>query len=165
MERDLRRLKVDDLSPRPIHYRLEARVQPRVHLHAGGLSGVALREALVRLIVTDESSPARENSVALAVRSAPAYTAATKRNEANDGVRGFRELLDYIGALTRNTVRVATDQTSSFELLSTPTPTQPRVFEPLGTTVPRRSKALCVERVTRFLPRADLCAKGRAASV
>jgi hypothetical protein len=33
---------------------------------------------------------------------------------------------------------VTSDQTRSFELLATPTPTQRRVFELLGAAVPRR---------------------------
>ena len=82
-----------------------------------------------------------ENPVTPAVRSASASTkAATKRNETDEEVRGFRELLVHLGTLTRNTVRVATDTTNSFELLSTLTPTQRRVFELLGAPVPRRLK-------------------------
>jgi len=51
-------------------------------------------------------------------------------------VRGFRELLEHLGTLTRNTMRVVgTDAT--FDLLATPTPTQRRVFELLGAPVPK----------------------------
>ncbi|NNN08593.1 MAG: hypothetical protein HKL85_05295, partial [Acidimicrobiaceae bacterium] len=50
----------------------------------------------------------------------------------------FRELLDHLATLTRNTMAVTTETRSSFELLSTPTPTQRRVFELLGAAVPRR---------------------------
>jgi hypothetical protein len=51
-------------------------------------------------------------------------------------VRGFRELIEHLGTLTRNTMRTTTETTSEFELLATPTPTQRRVFELLGAPVP-----------------------------
>ena len=140
VERDFRHIKVDDLSLRPIHHRLEARV--RSHVFICMLSAYLvwhLREALAPLTFTDESPPTRDNPVAPAVRSASASTkAAAKRNGVDEEVRGFRELLDHLGTLTRNTMTVTTDQASSFELLSTPTPTQRRVFELLGAAVPRR---------------------------
>ena len=67
--------------------------------------------------------------MAPAVRSTSASKkAAAKRNDVDEEVRGFRELLDHLATLTRNTMTVTTDQASSFELLSTPTPTQRRVF-------------------------------------
>ncbi len=140
VERDFRHIKVDDLSLRPIHHRLEARV--RSHVFICMLSAYLvwhLRETLAPLTFTDEHPPTRDNPVAPAVRSTSASKkAAAKRNNANDEVRGFRELLDHLATLTRNTMAVTTDQAGSFELLSTPTPTQRRVFELLGAAVPRR---------------------------
>ncbi len=140
VERDFRHIKVDDLSLRPIHHRLEARV--RSHVFICMLSAYLvwhLRETLAPLTFTDESPPTRDNPVAPAVRSTSASKkAAAKRNDADEEVRGFRELLDHLATLTRNTMRVATETGDSFELLSTPTPTQRRVFELLGAAVPRR---------------------------
>jgi Transposase DDE domain len=140
VERDFRHLKVDDLSLRPIHHRLEARV--RSHVFVCMLAAYLvwhLREALAPLTFTDEHPVTRDNPVAPAQRSVSASKKiAAKRNEFNEEVRGFRELLDHLGTLTRNTMVVTTDQASSFELLSTPTPTQRRVFELLGAAVPRR---------------------------
>ena len=140
VERDFRHIKVDDLSLRPIHHRLEARV--RSHVFICMLAAYLvwhLRETLAPLTFTDESPPTRENPVAPAVRSRSASRkAADKRNNANEEVRGFRELLDHLATLTRNTMAVTTETRSSFELLSTPTPTQRRVFELLGAAVPRR---------------------------
>ena len=142
VERDFHHIKVDDISLRPIHHRLEARVRANVFICMMAAYLVwHLREALAPLTFTDEHPPTRENPVTPAVRSASASTkAATKRNETDEEVRGFRELLVHLGTLTRNTVRVATDTTNSFELLSTLTPTQRRVFELLGAPVPRRLK-------------------------
>ncbi|MBW4079757.1 MAG: transposase [Acidobacteria bacterium] len=140
VERDFRHIKVDDLSLRPIHHRLEARV--RAHVFICMLSAYLvwhLREALAPLTFTDESPPTRENPVAPAVRSASASKkAAAKRNNVDEEVRAFRELLDHLATLTRNTMAVTTETGSSFELLSTATPTQRRVFELLGAAVPRR---------------------------
>lgn len=142
VERDFRHIKVDDLSLRPIHHRLEARV--RSHVFICMLAAYLvwhLRETLAPLTFTDESPPTRDNPVAPAVRSTSASKkAAAKRNDVNEEVRGFRELLDHLATLTRNTMTVTTDQASSFELLSTPTPTQRRVFELLGAAAPRHLK-------------------------
>ncbi len=140
VERDFRHLKVDDVSLRPIHHRLEQRVRAHVFICMMAAYLVwHLRDALAPLTFTDESPPTRENPVAPALRSASASVkAATKHNDVNDEVRGFRELLDHLGTLTRNTMAVTTETASSFELLATPTPIQRRVFELLGTPVPRR---------------------------
>jgi hypothetical protein len=138
VERDFRHLQVVDIDLRPIHHRLEARV--RSHVFICMLASYLvwhLREALAPLTFTDEAPPVRANPVAPAVRSAGARAkAAAKENEHGQEVRGFRELLEHLGTLTRNTMRTTTETTSEFELLATPTPTQRRVFELLGAPVP-----------------------------
>ena len=138
VERDFRHLKIDDIDLRPIHHRLEARV--RSHVFICMLASYLvwhLREALAPLTFTDEAPPLRTNPVAPAVRSAGARAkAAAKENEDGQEVRGFRELLEHLGTLTRNTMRTTTETTSEFELLATPTPTQRRAFELLGAPVP-----------------------------
>jgi hypothetical protein len=138
VERDFRHLKIDDIDLRPIHHRLEQRV--RSHVFICMLASYLvwhLRQALAPLTFTDEAPPVRANPVAPAVRSAgAARKAATKVNADNEQVRGFRELLDHLGTLTRNTMVTVTETTSTFELLATPTPTQRRAFELLGEPVP-----------------------------
>ena len=138
VERDFRRLKIDDIDLRPIHHRLEARV--RSHVFICMLASYLvwhLRETLAPLTFTDEAPPLRVNPVAPAVRSAGARAkAAAKVNTDGEEVRGFRELLEHLGTLTRNTMRTTTETTSTFELLATPTPTQRRAFELLGEPVP-----------------------------
>ena len=52
-------------------------------------------------------------------------------------VRGFRELLEHLGTLTRNTMRVVAGNGVTFELLAMPTPTQRYAFELLGVPIPR----------------------------
>jgi len=140
VERDFRHIKIDDIDLRPIHHRLEARV--RSHVFICMLAAYLvwhLREALAPLTFTDEAPPVRDNPVAPATRSKTAANkAARKRNAAGDQVRGFRELLDHLGTLTRNTMKMTTGTTSEFEMLSTPTSIQRQVFELLGAPVPLR---------------------------
>ena len=98
-----------------------------------------LRQALAPLTFTDQAPSERDNPVAPAIRSKGAATkAARKYNAGGEEVRGFRELLEHLGTLTRNAVQVTTGTTEEFEMLSTPTPTQRRVFELLGAPVPLR---------------------------
>ncbi len=140
VERDFRHIKVDDIDLRPIHHRFEAPV--RAHVFICMLAAYLvwhLREALAPLTFADETPPGRDNPVAPAVVSPGARTkAARKRNTNGDQVRGFRELLDHLGTLTRNTMKVTTGTTSEFEMLATPTPIQRQVFELLGAQVPLR---------------------------
>jgi hypothetical protein len=140
VERDFRHLKVDDIDLRPIHHRLEARV--RSHVFICFLAAYLvwhLREALAPLTFTDEAPPARNNPVAPAVCS-PGALAKAARKQQPDGqeVRSFQGLLDHLGTLTRNTMRVTTGQAHEFELVATPTPTQRRAFELLGAAIPLR---------------------------
>jgi hypothetical protein len=138
VERDFRHLKIDDIDLRPIHHRLAPRV--RSHVFICMLASYLvwhLRQTLAPLTFTDEAPPARASPVAPAERSAGAAAkAAAKENSDGEEVRGFRELLEHLGTLTRNTMRTTTEKTSEFELLATPTPTQRRVFELLGAPVP-----------------------------
>lgn len=140
VERDFRHIKIDDIDLRPIHHRLEARV--RSHVFICMLAAYLvwhLREALAPLTFTDETPPVRDNPVAPAKRSKTAATkAARKRNAAGDQVRGFRELLDHLSTLTRNTMKVTTTTASELEMLATPTSIQRQVFELLGAQVPLR---------------------------
>ena len=82
-----------------------------------------------------ETSLARRHLAKIVSREA-LTKAARKRNANGDQVCGFRELLDHLGTLTRNTVKVTTGATNNFDMLTTPTPLQRRVFELLGTQVP-----------------------------
>jgi hypothetical protein len=137
LERDFRHLKIDDIDLLPIHHRLEARVRSHVFICMLASYFVwHLRQALAPLTLTDEAPPVRSHPVALAERSAAARTkAAAKENRDGEEIRGFRELLEHLGTLTRNTMRTTTETTNEFELLA-PTPTQHRVFELLGAPVP-----------------------------
>ncbi len=138
VERDFRSMKAIDVDIRPVHHYLEDRV--RAHALLCFLSTYVtfhLRDALAPLTFTDTEHEERTDPVAPAARSAVARAKdATKLNEENGEVRGFRELLEHLGTLTRNTMRVV-GTGMTFDLLATPTPTQRRVFELLGTPVPK----------------------------
>lgn len=142
VERDFRHIKVDDIDLRPIHHYLEGRV--RSHVFICMLAAYLvwhLREVLAPLTFTDElRTTTRENPVAPATPSRGAKKkAAHKENQDGEPVRGFRELIEHLGTLTRNTMRTVTDTNSTtFDLLARPTPTQKRVFELIGTAVPLR---------------------------
>ena len=139
VERDFRHIKVDDINLRPIHHYLENRVRSHVFIcMLAGYLVFHLREILSPLTFTDENKPDPTNPVAPAQRSAGAKRkAGSKKNSEGYEVRGFRELLDHLASLTRNTMKTKTGKsTASFELLATPTPIQHKVFELLGISVP-----------------------------
>lgn len=139
VERDFRSLKTVDLDLRPIHHYTETRVRSHVLLcMLASYLTWHLRAALAPLTFTDETPPDRPDPVTAARRSAAAATkAATKRTTDGLETRAFRDLLDHLGTLTRNTVAVTVaDHTARFEQLTVPTRTQQRAFELLGVPVP-----------------------------
>ena len=139
VERDFRSLKTIDLDLRPIHHYTATRVRAHVFLCAlAAYLTWHLRENLAPLTFTDEHPPERADPVAPARRSAAAQRKATTK-QTIDGVeaRGFRDLLDHLGTLTRNTIAVTiAGHTERFEQLTVPTRTQQRAFELLHTPIP-----------------------------
>jgi hypothetical protein len=139
VERDFRSIKVDDLNLRPIYHRLEDRV--RAHVFIVMLAAYLtwhLRRTLAPLTFTDEHPPARTDPVAPARRSTAATRKASRRkDEADQPVRSFRTLLEHLGTLPRNDVRIAATN-ASLPMLTEPTPTQQRAFELLGSAIPMR---------------------------
>ena len=128
LERDWRNIKTDDLNLRPIHHYLTSRVE--AHLLICMLAQYLiwhLRRAWAPLTFTDEHPPTRDNPVAAAPRSHAATTKAhTKTDTDNNPIRSFRDLLDHLGTLTRNTTAFADRH---IDVLTTPTPTQRRAFD------------------------------------
>ena len=139
VERDFRLMKAIDVDIRPVHHHLSDRV--RAHALLCFLATYVtfhLRATLAPLTFTDTEKPVRPDPVAPALRSASAKNKdATKKDATNAEVRGFRELLEHLGTLTRNAMRVVGANGATFDLLATPTPTQRRAFELLGVAVPR----------------------------
>jgi hypothetical protein len=135
LERDFRHLKADDLDLRPIWHRLEDRV--RGHVLICMLACYLtwhLRQAWAPLTYTDEHRPARGNPVAPARRSPSASAkAAFKTGPGKQPIRGFRDLIDHLATLTRDTITVGGQPVDK---LANPTPTQRRAFDLIGASIP-----------------------------
>lgn len=138
VERDFRSIKAIDLDLRPIHHWTETRV--RAHVFICMLAAYLtwhLRKAWAPLTFTDENRPEPADPVAPAKRSTAAATkASTRTDNTGEPVRSFHALLDHLATLTRNHLRVASQDDSGFDLLAVATPTQRRAFELLGQPIP-----------------------------
>jgi len=135
VERAFRSIKTMDLKVRPIHHRLENRV--RAHIFLCMLAYYVewhMRDAWRELMFTDEDQAAKlvRDPVAPAKRS----DAAMKKVQIrilNDGspVHSFQTLMAELQGIVRNTCRTpggATDA-PTFEIITTPNPTQKRALE------------------------------------
>ena len=92
-----------------------------------------LRQAWAPLTYTDEHPPARANPVAPARRSPSADAkAAVKTGPGNQPIRGFRDLIDHLATLTRDTIVVGGQ---TVDKLAAPTPTQRRAFDLIGAPI------------------------------
>jgi transposase len=134
VEQDFK-LSKDDLDLRPIWHRLQDRV--RAHVLVCMLACYLawhLRKAWAPLTYADEHPPARDNPVAPAHRSPAAEAkAARKVTATGEPARGFRQLLDHLATLTRQTIVIGGHQ---IEKLTTPTQAQGQAFSLLGAPVP-----------------------------
>lgn len=143
VERDFRSLKTIDLDLRPIHHYTETRV--RAHVLLCMLAAYLtwhLRAALAPLTFTDEHPAGRTDPAAPARRSPAAqHKATTKRTADGTEARAFRDLLDHLATLTRDTICVTiAAHTTRFEQLTLPTRTHQRAFELLQTPIPLELK-------------------------
>ena len=134
LERDFRHIKAEDLDLRPIYHRLEDRV--RGHVLICMLACYLtwhLRQAWAPPTYTDEHPPARANPVTPARRSpSAAAKAAVKTGPGNQPIRGFRDLIDHLATLTRDTICVGSQ---TVDKLAAPTPTQRRAFDLIGAPI------------------------------
>jgi hypothetical protein len=125
----------DDLDLRPIWHRLEDRV--RAHVLICMLACYLswhLRKAWAPLTYADEHPPQRDNPVAPARRSASAVAkAARKVTATGQPARSFRDLLDHLATLTRDTIVIGGHQ---IEKITTATRAQREAFDLLGTPIP-----------------------------
>ena len=135
LERDFRHIKAEDLDLRPIYHRLEDRV--RGHVLICMLACYLtwhLRQAWTPLTYTDEHPPARANPVTPARRSLSADAkAAAKTGPGKQPIRSFRDLIDHLATLTRDTIVVGGQ---TVDKLAAPTPTQRRAFDLIGAPIP-----------------------------
>ena len=87
-----------------------------------------LRRAWAPLTYTDEHPPRRGNPVAPAHRSASADAKASRKATASgEPARSFRDLLDHLATLTRQTITIGGHQ---IEKITTATPAQRQAFTP-----------------------------------
>jgi hypothetical protein len=135
LERDFRSIKADDLDLRPIWHRLEDRVKAHVLIcMLACYLTWHLRKAWAPLTYADEHPPQRGNPVAPARRSPSADAkAARKTGPGNQPLRSFRDLLDHLATLTRDTILIAGQ---AVDKLTTPTPDQRRAFDLIGAPIP-----------------------------
>ena len=139
VERAFRALKTIDLKVRPIRHRLEARV--RAHIFLCLLAYYVewhMREAWRPVLFGDEDQAAKRtrDPVAPAKRS-PAALRKVHTKVLDDGtpVHSFPTLLKELSSIVRNVCRPrsAGPEAPTFELVTTPTPTQHRAYELLKT--------------------------------
>jgi hypothetical protein len=134
VEQDFR-ISKDDLDLRPVCHRPAGRV--RGHVLICMLACYLtwhLRQAWAPLTCADEHPPVRGNPVAPARRSASAdATAARKATTASQPARSFRDLIDHLATLTRQTITIGGHQ---IEKITTPTPTQRQAFDLLNAPIP-----------------------------
>jgi Transposase DDE domain len=135
LERDFRSIKADDLDLRPIWHRLEDRVKAHVLIcMLACYLTWHLRRAWAPLTYADEHPPDRASPVAPARRSRSADAkAARKTGPGNQPIRGFRDLLDHLATLTRDTIRIAGQ---AVDKLAVATPDQRRAFDLIGAPIP-----------------------------
>ncbi len=129
------KISKDDLGLRPIYHRLEDRVRALmlICMLACYLSW-HLRKAWAPLTCTDEHPPQRDNPVAPARRSPSADAKASRKaTTAGRPVRGFRDLLDHLATLTRQTITIGGHR---IEKITIPTPAQRQAFSLIGATIP-----------------------------
>lgn len=135
VERAFRSIKTVDLKVRPIHHHLETRV--RAHILLCMLAYYVewhMREVWRLLLFCDEDLAAKalRDPVAPAERSDAALDKVHSRTLA-DGtkVHSFQSLLHLLGGIVLNTVQVpgTVDEAATFDLVTTPDPTQQRALD------------------------------------
>jgi hypothetical protein len=134
VERAFRSLKSIDLEIRPIRHWTADRVRSHVFLcmlayHVEW----HLRDALAPLLFHDtELATARAQRSSPVASTEPSDAAkakkATKRSANGHRVMGFADLIDHLGTLTRNTMRLSLRGSHRFTLHSTPTLLQEAAF-------------------------------------
>jgi hypothetical protein len=138
VERAFRSMKTVDLEIRPIRHWSADRV--RAHVFLCMLAYHVewhLRQVLAPLLFHDtDLDAARAERFSPVAATEPSATArakkATKRNANGDRINSFAGLIDHLGTLTRNTMRMPLAAKHPFTLLSKSTPLQEATFKLLG---------------------------------
>lgn len=138
VERAFRSMKSIDLEIRPIRHWNGDRVRAHVFLcmlayHVEWHLRQALAPLLFHDTDRDRARAARASPVAATAPSASARAKkAIKRNANGDPIHSFTGLIDHLGTMTRNTMRVSLAERHPFTLLSKSTPLQDEAFKLLG---------------------------------
>jgi hypothetical protein len=134
-ERAFRHMKAPELAIRPVHHRLEDRVRAHVFLcMLAYYVQYELTHRLESLLFTDDTPLASVDPIAPAQRSPAANRKAGSARTADGHVaHTLTDLLADLATLCRNTIRVATTDTT-YQQLTTPTTLQTRAFELLQIT-------------------------------
>lgn len=135
VERAFRSLKTMDLKVRPIHHRLADRV--RSHIFLCMLAYYVewhMREAWRELMFadTDQQAKTTRDPVAPAKRSDAALTKVARHTLDDDTpVHSFSTLMAELSTIVRNTCRApqASENSPTFDVLTSPNPTQLRAIE------------------------------------
>ena len=138
VERAFRSMKTVDLEIRPIRHWNANRV--RAHVFLCMLAYHVewhLRQKLGPLLFHDtDLDAARAERSSPVVSTEPSATARTKkankRNANGDRIHSFGGLMDHLGTMTRNTMRMLLAKKHRFTLLSKSTPLQEAAFQLLG---------------------------------
>lgn len=138
VERAFRSMKTIDLEIRPIRHWNAERV--RAHVFLCMLAYHVewhLRQALAPLLFHDtdlDAARAERSSPVISTEPSPAAKSkkAIKRNAHGDPVHSFAGLIDHLGTMTRNTMRMPLAKKTYFTLLSKSTPLQDAAFQRLG---------------------------------
>ncbi|MDX8450909.1 IS1634 family transposase [Mesorhizobium captivum] len=135
VERAFRSLKTVDLEIRPIRHWNANRVRAHVFLcmlayHVEWHLRQRLAPLLFHDTELDRARAARISPVASTEPSASARSKkAIKRNANGDPVHSFAGLIDHLGTMTRNIMRMPQAKTHPFTLLSKSTPLQDQAFK------------------------------------
>lgn len=141
VERAFRCLKTVDLKVRPIYHWLENRV--RAHVFLCMLAYYVewhMRQKLAPVLFDDEdkglAESLRTSIVAPAERSPSARSKdLTKRNQTGLPIHSFRSLLQDLGTLAKNRIRLLGNKPCEFYILTRPTEFQARALELLDVSV------------------------------
>jgi hypothetical protein len=129
-EQAFRAMKSPELEIRPLHHHLEDRVRAHVFLCMLAYTvRYELEQRLAPLLFKDDRPLAPTDPVAPAQRSAAAKRkASTKQTEQGFPVSSFRDLLDALGTLCRNRIRLRGAQ-ASFDQLTKQNELQQHAFK------------------------------------
>jgi len=134
VERAFRSMKTVDLKVRPIYHWLDERIRGHVFLcMLAYYVEWHMRQQLAPILFDDhqrtEAEQSRESVVAPAPRSRAAHRKDfEKRTEDGVAVESFQTLLDNLGTLTKNRVRLPASDGAEFYVLAQPTPLQHRAL-------------------------------------